>query len=75
MTEFGKYKIKLANPTGGKAGKGCNVTSTIQVFYHDFVIKQVRYKVGDGESFEKAVSKVKRYIGMREKDYLRLQRT
>lgn len=62
-----KYKgkiIKTANPTGGKAGKGYNITSTVQVIDpSDYALKkQVRFKVGDRESLRRAWQKAKDFI-------------
>lgn len=37
------YEYYFANPTGGKAGKGRNKTSTIRVFDGDRIVKQQRY--------------------------------
>ena len=61
-------KIKLAKQTGGKAGKGCNKTSTIQVFYDEFsngnwfrFMKQFRFLVDSRESFDKALNKAKEF--------------
>ena len=52
-------EIRFCKPTGGKAGKGFNKTSTIQVFNltKSCIIKQFKYTVGDGLS--KAIAKVK----------------
>lgn len=49
------FIIKMANPTGGKAGKGHNKTSTVQVFNTDTncIIKSIQYKVNDPLSFKK----------------------
>ncbi len=53
------YRIKHANPTGGKAGKGCNKTSTIQVMDGSgrMLLKSVRYRVNDPKSRSEAVRK------------------
>lgn len=48
--------------SGGKAGKGCNKTSTIQVRLNNCVKKQVTYKVGDTASMMKAMQKAKDYV-------------
>ncbi len=69
-----KYRIQLPNQTGGKAGKGKNVTSTIQVFYKEFfLIKQVRYKVDEPGAKKEALEKALIYcIGQREtKEYFK----
>lgn len=56
--------IKTASPTGGKAGKGLNKTSTIQVFdpKETRLDKQIRYNVGDPKSLLKAIQKSKDWI-------------
>jgi len=48
--------IRKSKPTGGKAGKGCNRTSTIQVFdqKESRVLKSFRYTVVSRASFRKA---------------------
>lgn len=52
------YSITTALPTGGKAGKGHNKTSTVQVFKGDMKVKQFVYKLmdfgGQGKAFKKA---------------------
>ncbi len=62
--DVSQYRIKKANPTGGKAGKGRNKTSTVQVLYRSCVVKQFRYFVGDGKGFmdawEKAIAYTKK---------------
>jgi hypothetical protein len=47
--------------SGGKAGKNCNKTSTVQLRLEDCVKKQFRFTVNDKESFKKAVAKAKKY--------------
>jgi hypothetical protein len=61
------FKIVQSNPRGGKAGRGCNKTATIQV-HEDFnatsylLIKQVRFTVGDDASRQRAIQKAKDHI-------------
>ena len=61
------YTIKTANPTGGKAGKGKNKTSTIQVlkcsrdFSHYFIVRQFRFVVGSELSLRFAIAKAVQY--------------
>lgn len=57
MTELNGYTIKLAHQTGGKAGKGHNKTSTVQVIKDNFIIKQFRYTVDNPASFMRASKK------------------
>lgn len=52
------HEIRLASKTGGRAGKGKNRTSTVQVWYLNcFVEKQYRFNVDSLESKEKAIFK------------------
>jgi hypothetical protein len=57
MTELNGYTIKLANQTGGKAGKGHNKTSTVQVIKDGCLVKQFRYTVDNPASFMEASRK------------------
>lgn len=41
---IGPYFITLADPSGGKAGKDCNITSTVQVYKEPLRVKQFVYK-------------------------------
>ena len=61
------FHICDARPTGGKAGKGNNKTSTVQVFDDTdtdcaFLIKMFRFKVGDLQSYVKAKQKARTYV-------------
>ncbi len=58
-----EYRIKLANQTGGKAGRGRNKTSTVQVFCGSCIVKQFRFSMIDHESYKAAMMKAKHYIG------------
>lgn len=65
------HVIKHARQTGGKAGKGRNRTSTVQVLKeigeYDVLVKHFRYVVGDRESelraFRKAVEHIDKLVG------------
>ncbi len=57
----GPYEYLLPT-SGGKAGRGCNKTSTIQVRFNQCVIKQVRFNVADPESRKAAVRKAKQFV-------------
>lgn len=62
-----KYTIKYARPSGGKAGKGHNETSTVQIIYLNFILKHIRFKVGNIDSKKEAVRKAIEYcIGTHE---------
>jgi hypothetical protein len=61
------YDIRTANDAGGKAGRDKNRTSTLQVTFKDspsgyLLKKQVRYIVGDGESYQNALVKCLEWI-------------
>jgi hypothetical protein len=56
------YTIRAARSTGGKAGKGRNKTSTVQVLKDDMLVKAVRFKVDSAESWTKARTKAKAWI-------------
>lgn len=66
MDETPKFFYVRANPTGGKAGRGRNVTTSFTVYgprtffgrVITTVIKTVRYRVGDIEDYCKARSYV-----------------
>jgi len=56
------YTIKLAKQSGGKAGKGYNKTSTIQVMDDNNCIKKAfRYNIGSSESYYTAYDKAVHY--------------
>ena len=62
-SEGKKYRIKLPIQSGGKAGKGHNKTSTIQVVYEGMMaVKQIRYTVRDHESKMAAIEKAIAYV-------------
>jgi len=48
--------------SGGKAGKGCNVTSSLQVRKGYYVIKQFRFTLADADSRTKAIQKAKDFV-------------
>lgn len=58
--------IRRAKRTGGKAGKGYNKTSTIQVLevHEDYYVKlaQFRFKTDDIESYYAAIDKARQYV-------------
>lgn len=67
--DYKGYTIRLARQTGGKAGKGYNKTSTVQIVEKfgfdgllERVVKMVRYEVGKPGELEKAIDKAKQKI-------------
>lgn len=60
------YALKFARNTGGKAGKGRNKTSTVQVVQRVGegyrVLKQFRFRVGDIASQRRAVDRAGAFI-------------
>lgn len=63
--QSGDYQIR-ATTSGGKAGKGCNKTASLQVFHEDLIIKQVRFKRGVGGAFNAAFEKARNFIAAHE---------
>jgi hypothetical protein len=57
--------ITLAKQTGGKAGKGHNKTSTIQVMDGHIVIKMFRFKVDSITGYNKALQKAIKFASNR----------
>ena len=59
-----KYKgYTIHFPTsGGKAGRGRNVTSTVQLRTDDCNVKQIRYTVDQPDDFNRALAKAKTYV-------------
>ncbi len=66
--DCGDYQIRLADQSGGKTGKGNNVTSSLQVTTNDTmsggyrIEKQVRFIVGNKASYDKAERKCVEWI-------------
>jgi hypothetical protein len=65
------FEIGLPRQSGGKAGCGCNKTSTVQVLYRldsesVLLIKQIRFKVIDVEgtraNIKQAIKKATDYV-------------
>lgn len=48
-----QYEFHVPN-SGGKAGKGHNVTGSVQVRQGQMIVKQFRFKVADRESGRRA---------------------
>jgi hypothetical protein len=61
IAEMGKYEIH-APTSGGKAGKGNNRTSTVQVRLGNQLKKQIRYTVGKPKARELAIDKARSFI-------------
>lgn len=62
LLEINGYEIHLPT-SGGKAGKGCAVTSSIQVRADGCIKKNIRFKLTDnGESRASAIQKARTYI-------------
>ena len=59
----GLYIIRLPEQSGGKAGKGKNVTSHIQVMYQGLLaVRQMRYIVADYKSKTEAIKKAIAFV-------------
>lgn len=60
------YGHEIHQPTsGGKAGKGCARTSTLQVRQDSQVLKSFRYTCDRPETRRKALSKAKQFVLLR----------
>jgi len=72
--DCGDYQIKLADKSGGKAGKNGNRTSTLQVTNSDginagYMIEyQARFTICDRESYDKAEKKCVLWIAKHPKE-------
>lgn len=64
ITTYKGHTIRLARPTGGKAGKGNNLTSTLQVFREGGhqILKAIRFNVADAESRKAAARKARAFV-------------
>lgn len=60
--EYKDFIIKKAKSTGGKAGKGKNKTSTIQVVKNNQVLKQFKYSLFKQHKLFSAIGKAKYYV-------------
>ena len=58
IADYKGYEIHLPT-SGGKAGKGCAHTSTIQVRKDNIIQKQVRFIVADSEGRRAAIHKAR----------------
>lgn len=61
------FLVRHAKSTGGKAGKGHNKTSSVQVVEkvdrnYCKVISTYRYVVGDRDSYSRALSRANRHV-------------
>ncbi len=65
--EYKGFLIKTAKPTGGKAGKGRNKTTTLMVIdpVEGLLLKLFRYSVGDLQSFYSARLKAYSWVEQR----------
>lgn len=59
---YKNYEIVNAKPTGGKAGKGRNKTTTLQVFEGDLLKQQFRYPVDSEHGYSNALRKAKLWV-------------
>lgn len=65
---IGEYRgYVICMPTsGGKAGKGCNKTTSLQIRNGNVIVKQFRFKVGT--PVEEVAAKAKRLIDERRRE-------
>jgi hypothetical protein len=71
MKKYKGFEISLAKQSGGKAGRGFNLTSTVRVLYRInsecvLLLKQIRFKIGTAEetkeAMKNAVNKATDYV-------------
>ena len=68
LYDCGDYQIRLADKSGGKAGRGNNRTSSLQITTNDTfdsgyrIEKQFRFIVGNKNSYDVAEKKCIRWI-------------
>ncbi len=58
-------EIRTAKPSGGKAGKGKNKTSSVMVLCWGCIMKTYRFDVNDPGSKSRAMSKAQAYVRQR----------
>lgn len=63
VTDYKGYEVHLPT-SGGKAGKGCNKTSTIQVRRGGCIQKQFRWTLGIAFDRQRAIEKAKAWIAI-----------
>jgi hypothetical protein len=61
VTTIGKFEVHLPT-SGGKAGKGRQVTSSLQVRRGGAIVAQFRFRVSDPDSRKGAVAKARAFI-------------
>ena len=59
--EHGEYTLHFP-ATGGKAGRGRNKTSALQVRRHNCIVKQFRFTVAQASSRDAAYAKACRFM-------------
>lgn len=60
LAKINEFTIHVPD-SGGKAGKGCNVTSSLQVRHGSCIVKQFRFKLFEPKSRLKAIAKAKAF--------------
>lgn len=58
---IGEYELHVPT-SGGKAGKGQNLASTIQVRFAGSIKKQIRFILTDSESRKQAIAKARQFV-------------
>lgn len=61
LAERNGYVARLPE-TGGKAGKGQNKTSSLQVLKDNLIVKQFRFTMNNPESWKAAVAKANQFM-------------
>jgi len=65
VTDYKGYEVYMPT-SGGKAGKGCNKTSTLQLRKNNCIVAQARFTVDDLASRARAIAKLKKAADDRE---------
>lgn len=61
VADYKGFQIHVPT-SGGKAGKGCNATSSLQVIKHSQIRKLFRFKLDARDSYSNALEKAKAFI-------------
>lgn len=66
-TEYKGFSLVVSGSRGGKAGRSRAKTGTVQVREpagngYFWLMKQIRFSIGDTQSLDKAVAKAKKYV-------------
>jgi hypothetical protein len=60
VTDYKGYEVHIPS-SGGKAGKGCNLTSSIQMRKGGRIAKQFRFSMTDAEARSATIAKARKW--------------